>query len=269
MTRSCFSILVVFLVCLTGCVTTSDGAPTPTSAQRYLKLRGYDFDQKGFFAAGAAQDIAAINAFIAGGFNLNVQDPRDGRTVLITAAARGESAVVKALVDGKADINVKDNVGYTALFHALDARYDEIAELLVNQPGLDLNARGKNGVTLLHRFVWLDRIDIVKNLVERGADVNAQDGDGDIALHGAAESGNVEMMDVLMKKGTDVNAKNKVGGTPLMWAAVYGNEEAVLKLLRNKADLNSKDVEGMTALDWAIKNKRTKVIETLKTWRAH
>src|ERR671937_63271 len=129
MTRSWTILVTVLVACLiSGCVTTSDGVVTPKTAERYLKLRGYDFDQKGFFAAGAAQDVPAINAFLAGGFDVNTQDSRDGSTLLSSAAGRGDKAVVMALLDGHADVNVKDKREYTALFHALDARYDDIAE---------------------------------------------------------------------------------------------------------------------------------------------
>src|SRR6476619_6264750 len=112
------------LLGVNGC---AHGLPgkTPESVQHILKLRGYDFDEKGFFAAAQARDLQAINAFIDAGINLNAQDG-DGRTALISAAARGELDVVNTLISRGADINVKDKLGFTALSHAIDAMHDEV-----------------------------------------------------------------------------------------------------------------------------------------------
>ena len=43
--------------------------PTPDAAKRFLKLRGYEFNEKSFLAAAAANDLTAVNAFLAAGIN--------------------------------------------------------------------------------------------------------------------------------------------------------------------------------------------------------
>ena len=238
--------------------------PRPEAAQQVLKLRGYEFDEKSFQAAARASDLIAITAFVDGGININARSDSDGRTVLINAAARGDLNVVKLLLERGADVNVADNRGYTALHHAIEARYDDVSELLLNQPKLDPNARGLNGVTTLMSYVWRERKDAVQKLLDRGADVNAQDYDGDSALHGAAQNGNIEIMDLLVAKGANLNLKNKVGGTALMWAAVYGHEEAARRLLERGADPSLKDADGKTARDWAVVNGRKNVVALLQ-----
>jgi uncharacterized protein len=259
-----FVLLAVCVAIFAGCVKQTAVEATPEAAKKFLKLKGYESDEKGLFAAVAERDQASVNAFLAAGIDPNLRSSRDGRTALISAAAIGDLPIVKTLIQGHADVNVKDSVGYTALFHAIEARYDEVADALLAQPTLDLNARGKNGVTALISFVWRDRPDAVKSLLDRGADANLQDNDGDTALHGAAQNGKVEIVKMLLMKGADSNVKNKVGGTSLMWAAVYGNREVVQLLLDHGADPARKDVDGMTALDWAVKNNRTSVIDTLR-----
>src|SRR5678816_678394 len=123
-----FGCLVVLLCCLAACAKQTELVATPDAGKRFLKLRGYEFDQKGFFAAVTAQDLTAINAFILAGIDINTRDPRDGRTALSSASARGDKSVVKALLDAGADVNVKDSSGYTALFHSIDARYDDVTD---------------------------------------------------------------------------------------------------------------------------------------------
>lgn len=257
-------VLLLLVVALTSCLDQGEVGASPEAAKRFLKLRGYESNTDGFFAAINAGDPALINAFLTSGIDPNVKDARTGRTALITVAARGELPLVKILVQGKADVNAQDSVGRAALFHAIEARYDDVSDFLVIQPGLDLNARGKNGVTALISYVWRERADVVKTLLEKGANVNLQDDDGDTALHGAAQKGNVEIAAVLVTKGANPDAKNKVGGTPLMWAAVNGNDQLVAFLLKH-ADPNLKDNDGMTALDWARRNNRSKVVDLLKT----
>lgn len=256
-----YALLLCVLV-FAGCAESSRN-PKPEAAQQLLKLRGYEFDEKSFHGAAGASDKIAIGAFIDAGININSQEA-DGRTPLISAAARGDLDVVKLLVERGADINVKDKEGYTALFHAIEAMYEEVAQFLLDQPNLDPNARGLNGVTALMSYAWRDKTDAVKKMLDHGADVNAQDNDGDAALHGVAKSGNMEILNLLLDKGANPNLKNKLGGTPLMWAAVFGHEDAAKQLLARGADATLKDVDGMTALDWAVKNNREKVIALLQ-----
>jgi ankyrin repeat protein len=263
----CVQGLLAMLLVLPGCAERAATKPTPEAAQQLLKLRGYEFDEKSFHAAANARDVMAINAFFDAGINPNAPSEADGRTALISAAARGDLEVVNVLVQRGADVNVKDKKGYTALFHAIEAMYDEVALVLLNQPSLDANARGLNGTTALISYVWRTRRDAVEKLLERGADVNAQDADGDAPLHGAAQNGDVEMLNLLLDKGADPNIKNRLGGTPLMWAAVFGNETAAVRLLERGADASLKDVDGMTALDWAAKNRRKEVEALLRKTR--
>lgn len=258
---------VVFIglsvVLFEGCAQTHGGKATPEAARQILKLRGYEFNEKSFFAATAARDLLALNAFCDAGINRNAQDPANGQTALIAAASRGHQEVVEALLRCGADVNVKDKRGYNALFNALENKNEDVADLLMAQQNLDLNARGWNGVTALIAYVWRDRKDAVENLLSRGADVSPGDANGDTALHGAAENGNVEILLVLLAKGADPNAKNKVGGTPLMWSAAFGHEEAAKELLAHGADASLKDADGVTAAQWAARNKQTDMVKLL------
>ena len=258
-----YSIFICSLLVLSGCAKVEDGPATPENAKRLLKLRGYDFDEKSFFAAAQARDAMAINAFFDAGINPNAQNS-EGRTVLISAAARGELDVVNVLLSRGVDVNVKDNRGYTALAHALEARYPEVEEALLNRSELDPNVGGLQGRPILLAYVWRDNKKATERLLALGANVNLQDADGDTALHGAAETGNVEIMRMLLDKGANLNAKNKQGGTPLMWAAVFGNDDAVRLLLSRGADASLKDNDGVTALEWAARNKRVSTFSVLR-----
>ena len=255
-------VIIACVLALAGCLN-ADRQGRPEAAQQILKLRGYEFDEKGFFAAAQARDMMAINAFFDAGINPNAQDS-DGRTVLISAAARGDLQVVNALLSRGVDPNVRDKRGYTAMSHAIEAMWEEVVDALLANPLLDPNSRGLNDRPALMAFVWRDEKARVEKLLARGADVTLQDKDGDTALHGAGQTGNVEIIRMLLDKGANPNAKNQQGGTPLMWAAVYGHEEAARLLLSRGADASLKDNDGITAAEWAARNKRDKVAQLLR-----
>ncbi len=258
-----YFLLVIGLFLFGSCTSTNSNPSSPDDAKRLLKMQGYDFDEKSFLAAAKAHDLTAINWFIAGGINANVQDS-DGRTALISAAARGDLAVVNALLAHNVDMNVKDKEGYTALAHAVEARYSEVEDALLNRPGLNANVGGLKGRPVLLAYVWRDDKERLEKLLAHGGDVTLQDADGDTALHGAAQSGNVEIMNLLLDKGANPNAKNKLGGTPLMWAASFGNEDAARLLLKRGADPSLKDNDGITAIQWAAQNNRTSMVSLLR-----
>jgi len=259
-----YFVIVSALLVLGGCSNSDTGnPPRPEAAQQILKLRGYDFDEKGFFAAAQARDMMAINAFFDAGINPNAQDS-DGRTVLISAAARGDLPVVNALLARGVNPNVKDKRGYTAMSHAIEAMYEDVVDALLARPDLDPNSRSRNDRPALMAYVWRDNKERVEKLLAHGADVTAQDGDGDTALHGAAQTGNVDIIRMLLDKGANPNAKNKEGGTPLMWAAVHGHEEAARFLLSRGADASVKDNDGITAAQWAARNNRANVVQLLR-----
>jgi len=257
-------VLLVWLTsCLCACAQGVSDQPTPEAARRFLKLRGYEFDNKSFFAAAAAGDEIAVNGFLSAGMNPNVKD-HDGDTALTAAAARGDLKIVNVLLKGRADVNAKGRNNWTALLLALQDKRDEVSEILLARSDVDLKAETPEGMTALMIAAWTQKIQFVRALLDRKADVNHQDKDGDTALHGAALNGDARLLQMLLDNGASPNARNKLGGTPLMWAASYGYDHAVRILLSKGADPRIKDVDGVTAAGWAEKNGQGNLIMILR-----
>lgn len=260
-----YALCTIVLVSLVSCASSEPPKLNAGTAKQFLKLRGYNYDEQSFLAAAKANDAAAINAFLAAGMDPNTKDQSSLGTPLISAAAHGDIEIVRSLLNGGANVNERDRGGNTALLRALETPHDDVAELLLAQQSVDLNAQGLSGLTVLMRYVGRDREEMVRKMLERGANVSLQDNDGDTALHNGARRGNVNILRLLLGKGADPNVKNKVGGTPLMWAAVFGHSDAVRVLLENGADASLKDNKGMTAAAWAVENKRDEIAEFLRT----
>jgi len=250
-------------VFLGGCARSGADRPTPEAAKRFLKLRGYEFDEKSFFKAAEDDDVMAVNGFISAGININTKD-ENGDTVLTSAAARGDAKVANALLQGGADPNLRGRNGWNAFLLALENERDEVADLLLAQPKLDLAAESPEGMNALMIAVWHQREGYVTKFLQRGSSINHQDKDGDTAVNGAALYGNVRILDLLLDAQANPNIKNKLGGTALMWAAAYGHDDVVRELLKRGADPKLKDVDGVTAAGWAAKNGQTNLALILR-----
>src|SRR5499427_3761181 len=114
-----FALIATMMLCsCLACADKEDLEPTPEAAKRFLKLRGYEFDEPSFFRAAAAGDAMAVNGFVTAGINLNAHDDNDD-TALTAAAARGDLQIVDVLIKAGADVNAKGRNNWTALLLAL------------------------------------------------------------------------------------------------------------------------------------------------------
>ena len=260
--------LLLLSIPLTAClaaIACDDGGvpPTPDAAKRFLKLRGYDFNEESFFKAAGDGDVMSVNGFISAGINVNAKN-KDDDTALTATAAQGNAKVVDTLLRGGADINAKGRNGWTALLLALQEEHLDVVDLLLAQPNLDLKAETPDKMTALMVAVWHQQDAAVRALLKRDADINHQDNDGDTAVHGAALYRNAKILGLLLDAGANPNLRNKLGGTALMWAAAYGHEDIVRSLLYRGADPKIKDIDGVTAAGWAAKNGRTSILLILR-----
>ena len=77
-------------------------------------------------------NLEAVKLHIEAGTDINMKDQMSGSTPLITAATFGKTAIVKALIDAKADLTIKSNDGATALHNAAFFCQVEIVQLLID-----------------------------------------------------------------------------------------------------------------------------------------
>lgn len=121
---------------------------------------------------------------------------QNGVTPLMTAAQNEKAGLVKLLITGGADVNIKDNRGYTALMRINLYGGTEIADALL-QAGADPNHIGEKGWTPLMEAAAKNRADIVDLLLQAGAKPSKTDTFGRTALDVAEKNNAVETAEVL------------------------------------------------------------------------
>ncbi|MDA8085716.1 MAG: ankyrin repeat domain-containing protein, partial [Nitrospiraceae bacterium] len=121
--------------------------------------------------------------------------------------------------------------------------YLKSVEVLIKQ-GADVNAKNNNGYTPLHRAAEFGHKDVAQTLIAHGADVNAKDNNGDTPLHEAAEGGQADIVKLLIAHGADINARDNAGRIPMQVAngkeIVALLQSAMLNRSGNKYDLLKK-----------------------------
>jgi ankyrin repeat protein len=132
------------------------------------------------------------------------------------------------------------------------------------QQKADVNAAQPDGATALQWAAYRNDIAAAQALTAAGADAKKANRDGATPLSLAALNGSAEMISLLLKAGADPNEKHAKGETPLMFAARNGNPAAIKVLLDAKADVNVKEsVRGTTALMWAAEQGHADAIRAL------
>ncbi|HTV77388.1 MAG TPA: ankyrin repeat domain-containing protein [Steroidobacteraceae bacterium] len=165
---------------------------------------------------------------------------------LLAAAQAGDSAAALSMVDGKADVNARQDDGTTALHWA--AYHDDLPLLRrLLRAGARANVANDYGSTPLAEAAEHADPEALRLLLEAGADVESANADGQTALMTVARTDVVEAAKVLVAHGANVNAHEKWRGqTALMWASAQSQPAMVQFLIAHGAAVNARE----TQRDW-------------------
>jgi ankyrin repeat protein len=157
------------------------------------------------------------------------------------AAQKGNKEAVRSLLQKKADVNVPQIDGTTALHWAVRMDDVETADLLI-AAGAKVSAANREGVMPLQLAALNGNAAMIDRLLKAGVDSNAPlTKFGDTALMIAARTGKTDAVRTLLANGAQVNARETWGGTtPLMWAVSEGHLETVKLLIERGADVSAR-----------------------------
>ncbi|WAQ97891.1 ANR50-like protein [Mya arenaria] len=181
--------------------------------------------------------------------NIDIIDA-NGRTLLHTAAYKGNLHLVQLLLLKGASIEALDKSKQTPLNLAAKQGYSDVVSALV-EVGANVDNADEDGLTALRSAAWGGHTEVVVVLLSAGASVNSCDNDQRTALRAAAWGGHEEIVTKLLEHGADVNIADNEGRTALIAAAYMGHTEIVDHLLDYKANIDHADRDGRSALSVA------------------
>ena len=167
------------------------------------------------------------------------------------AVKRDDVPSIRQLVQRGFDLNTRNPDGDHALFLSLRDQAPQVAEYLIAQPGVDVEARNTKGESPLMMAAIKGQLELARRLIARNAEVNKP---GWAPLHYAASDpgeNSTAMVRLLLEHHAYIDAESPNKTTPLMMAAHYGTPGVVKLLLEEGADPLIKNQLGLTAIDFA------------------
>jgi ankyrin repeat protein len=213
-----------------------------------------------------------VDKLIASGIEVDPPHPLHGMSPLHLAARNNQPGIVKALLQGKANSNVRDESGATPLHTASFYGHDEVVELLIKE-GADLEAKQDDDQTALEVACTSGHGKVVGSLAKASPRTRLQDPEfsGPLLSNAiqrgfitichvlleaaphlvdhcdagcplfirAAETDNVALVELLAQRGAEIDVRwtsDRDEGTALYYAARRGSKAMTECLLRLKAD---------------------------------
>lgn len=183
------------------------------------------------------------------------KQPRDADVALLRAAASGDADLVAVALRSGADIEVRDDLGRTALLLATTHDHVDVAKVLVAM-GADPDALDDR-----HDTPWLvtgvtGSVAMLEALLPANPDLSIENRFGGLSVIPASERGHVDYVRRVVRTGIDVNHVNRLGWTALLEAVILGDgglkhQRIVKILLAAGADPTIPDADGVTALGHA------------------
>ncbi|XP_067650360.1 ankyrin repeat domain-containing protein 50-like [Haliotis asinina] len=185
-----------------------------------------------------------------------------GETPLMKAASEGHIDVFVFIVTSRADVHLLDDDGDNILHHASIGGHANIVQFIVSHKLVDINSRGKDGMTPLMRVAYYGHKKVFYLFMREGGETKLVDDRGYNILHLAALSGQVEMVKIILSLTTvDINSRTHTGQTPLMTAAYEGHKDVFEFLLSKGANVSYVDDKGDNILHHASYGGHTEMVQ--------
>ncbi|GFY38593.1 hypothetical protein TNIN_158211 [Trichonephila inaurata madagascariensis] len=222
----------------------------------------------------AAKDgnLSNLIILLKNGVNVNAED-YEGRKPIHYAAENGNNAILCTLLKKGAAYNPADykeknplqltsNSDIRRLLISVENSFRDfkkgnyqMLDNYISQYSKIINAKDKNGHTLLHWAASLGNQNVVKQLLDAGAEIDQISIKGNTPLHIAVSNGHKEIVESLLQsarrdnRNAFINAKTTNRGTTALHAAAEkGDSKIVDVLLRNGAKYNAQTHDGETAI---------------------
>lgn len=200
---------------------------------------------------------------------MGATDVSDADQRLLTAAASGDVAAVRAALDLGADADARDADGTPATMLAVRGHHTEALRALL-EAGADVDAQD---ATLDNPLLYAARegfLDVIRVANEAEADPTITNRYGGLAHIPASERGHVDVVRYLLNEtDIDVDHVNRLGWTALLEAILLSDggprhQEIVTLLLEAGADPDLADGDGVRPLTHARLRGQTAIVRLLE-----
>jgi ankyrin repeat protein/serine/threonine protein kinase len=201
----------------------------------------------------------AVATLIDLGADVNLAD-NNGCTPIYTSANKGNIELVKLLLDHAADgggvnVNQPNSTGWSPFYAAAHKGYLEILQLL-HEAGADVDNKNNAGWTPVLAAAATKskhQVDVLRLLLSLDPDLSVRNNAGCSLAFVAAAAGNCEVLRLLIDADVDICEANNDGVSPILAATLNGHVDAVNLLIENGADCSAADTHGTTPLHAAAK----------------
>ncbi len=202
----------------------------------------------------AKGDEEAVRAVLAKGeVNPNARSADHESSLLIQAVAAGHEGIVRALLASGAEVNAPVGQQRLTALHLAAARGDVAIIRALLEAKANPMLQAENGAYPLHDAIWEKQLEAVRALLPAYAAVNfnPKGGPHGSPLNMAISYGREAYVRAFLEAGFDPNDARLKGEPPLILAVRSGKPACVKLLLEAGADREVKDMFGKSAADYA------------------
>ena len=190
-----------------------------------------------------------VRLLLDGGANPNLRD-RNGRSAAEIAIEADSVEVIEALLEGGADFDARDSYDQSLVLRVVESGRESAYAILdaFGRYEVDVNVGNERRTPLYHAVEQGDA-QLVSALLRAGADPSLASGSGALPLSPALS--NPEVLDLLLKAGADPNGIDR-DGNPVLFEALFAvSIEAAEALIKAGADVDRPGADGRSALERA------------------
>ena len=215
------------------------------------------------------EDEKILRLLVKYGASLDTAFGQTKYTLLQVAIKNKKLELARLLLQNKASVDQKDELGNTALWYAYESGDEEMVKLLIEY-GANLNAVFNGRHTPLQAALIGKKFEMACVFLQNKASVDQKDKWGHTALWYAYSKRDVEMLQLLIEYGASLHAVFSERGLPPLQAAVIDKKlEMARVFLQNKASINEKNKSGNTALWYAYYNDDAEMVKLLIEYGAN